>query len=364
MGVVWVARNAILEVDVAIKLIPLKKGANRTMLAARLLQEARAAAQLAHPAICRTFDFGATHHGDPFVVSELLHGETLSQALREQGRIPAVRAVQTLLPIADGLAEAHARGIVHRDVKPDNIFLVRDLASRVQPKLLDFGLAHFVDQGSKLTVAGTLLGTPDYMSPEQARGELTDFGTDIWSLCVVLYELMTGRLPFAGNTHTAIIWGVMSRDPEPTTASAAGDQALWRIIEQGLRKEAKQRWKSVRKLGQALALWLSERGVQEDLCGASLRAAWLELESGTCMPTRLAQPSQEEFTPLSRRLVDAPIPSSGDPPAARENLTGSYPELEPHGSPGLPSPAPAPPPGPTGQLSSVPLDPTHGSAVQ
>ena len=276
MGTVWIAHNVVLDVQVAIKLIRLDIASSQRMTE-RLLQEARAAARLGHPAIVRVFDFGVTRHGDPFVVMELLHGETLADLIQRESRLAAINAVQMLLPIADALATAHGKGIVHRDVKPENIFVARDESERRQPKLLDFGIASFVESGNKLTLAGAVLGTPDYMSPEQARGENdADHRTDVWSFCVVLYELLTGRVPFNGTNYNALLRAIINDKPGSIAGHAAGDQPLWKIIERGLRKDANQRWDTMRVLGEALALWLYERGVREDVCAASLKTAWLE----------------------------------------------------------------------------------------
>ncbi len=278
MGVVWVAHNEVLQVHVAIKLMRLRQeGPAPETLAARLLQEARAAAQLAHPAICRVFDFGQTEHGDPFVVIELLHGETIGDLLDREERPSAVQCVQMILPVAEGLAAAHSKGIVHRDVKPENIFISRDETTRLQPKLLDFGIARFAEVETGLTMAGTLLGTPDYMSPEQARGEEgIDARTDIWSLGVVLYEIMTGHLPFERDNYNALLFAIAHDAPPTTTSHGAGDKKLWRVIERALCKEASERWQSMREFGVALARWLYETGERVDACGASLRETWLE----------------------------------------------------------------------------------------
>ncbi len=278
MGVVWVAHNPVLDVHVAIKLIDLEASPNPKRMAERLLQEARAAARIAHPAICRVFDFGETDAGDPFIVSELLHGETLGDFLHATPRLDSLRAVQLLLPIVDGLAAAHAKGIVHRDVKPDNIFLSRDDVSRLQPKLLDFGIARLVDADHKITLDGTLLGTPDYMSPEQARGDADlDVRTDVWGVGVVLYELVTGTRPFGGDNYNALLWAIVHEAPVAVTDLGAGDAELWAILGRALAKEREARWGSMRELGVALAAWLLARGVTEDVSGGALRATWNEL---------------------------------------------------------------------------------------
>ena len=153
MGAVWRARNTSLDSPVAIKLI--RTGLNRETLGTRLLQEARAAAKLGHPAIVRVFDVGHTEHGDPFIVMELLHGESFGSLLLATNRMPATRAVQLLLPIADALSAAHGKRIVHRDLKPDNVFISNN-EGQIQPKLVDFGIAKLEkrDGGSLLTQAG------------------------------------------------------------------------------------------------------------------------------------------------------------------------------------------------------------------
>jgi eukaryotic-like serine/threonine-protein kinase len=329
MGTVWIAHNVVLDVQVAIKLIRLDIASSQRMTE-RLLQEARAAARLGHPGIVRVFDFGVTRHGDPFVVMELLHGETLADLIHRESRLSAISAVQLLLPIADALATAHGKGIVHRDVKPENIFVARDESERKQPKLLDFGIASFVESGNKLTLAGAVLGTPDYMSPEQARGENeTDHRTDVWSFCVVLYELLTGRVPFDGANYNALLRSIINDRPPSIVSHAAGDQPLWQIIERGLHKNVSQRWDTMRVLGEALALWLYERGVREDVCAASLKTAWLE--SGLS-GIRIEVGSEPNLSAaLDRATPPAPAPNTvtlAAPTAELEGVTEVAAEVE------------------------------------
>jgi serine/threonine-protein kinase len=277
MGVVWVAHSLVLGVDVALKLI--RASAAGPAVSSRMAREAHAAARLGHPALVRVFDFGWTSRGDPFLVMELVQGETLSALLGRESRVAAIRAVQMLLPIADGLRLAHDKSIVHRDIKPDNIFLAADALGRVQPKLLDFGIAK-VGPGphdSKLTGFGVVLGSPEYMSPEQALGaEDVDERTDVWSLSVVLYELVTGSLPFRRPNYNALMQAIIREAPRPISDHAAGDASLWTIIERGLAKDPPARWASMTELGEALALWLYEHGIKEDLSGNSIRAVWLD----------------------------------------------------------------------------------------
>lgn len=280
MGVVWVAHSLVLGVDVALKLI--RASASSSALSSRMAREAHAAARLGHPALVRVFDFGWTRHSDPYLVMELVQGETLAALIKREARMPAIRAVQTLLPIADGLRLAHDKGIVHRDIKPDNVFLAADTFGRRQPKLLDFGIAKVDKQiDGRLTQVGAVLGSPDYMSPEQALGlDDIDERTDIWSLSVVLYEAITGQVPFLKPNYNALMHAIINEGPTPSTECGAGDKALWHIIERGLQKQREDRFQSVTELGEALALWLYEHGIKEDLSGNSIRAVWLDTALG------------------------------------------------------------------------------------
>jgi serine/threonine-protein kinase len=276
MGEVWEARNIALDSPVAIKLI--RADLNEDSAGERLVQEARAAARLGHPAIVRVFDVGETKYSDPFIVMELLRGDNLGDLLGAEGRLPAVAAVQILLPIADALATAHLKGIVHRDIKPDNIYLAEDVNGELQPKLVDFGVAklEYAEVDSKLTMKGTIVGSPGYLAPEQARGsDSADYRVDVWAFSVVLYELVTGLPPFNGGNYNALLRSIVEDDPVPTTQHAAGDTALWQILERGLRKSAEERWPSMLEYGRALAHWAFSQGVDEDVCGTGLEAKWL-----------------------------------------------------------------------------------------
>jgi len=200
MACVWSAYHLELELPVAIKL--LKAGPKNEKLAKRLRLEARAAARLAHPSIVRVLDVAAADNGDPFIVMELLSGESLAQVLARE-RLSSVRAVQLLLPIAEALAVAHAHGIVHRDLKPGNVFLSKE-GQELQPKLLDFGIAK-MEYASlvKLTDKGTILGSPNYMSPEQVRGDDVE-----------------ARYQTAGATGPSAAAGVVTSTPHATGAQS------------------------------------------------------------------------------------------------------------------------------------------------
>jgi serine/threonine protein kinase len=273
MGAVWQARNLVLDAAVAIKLTHAELDAG---FRERLQFEARAAAGLGHPAIVRVFDVAETELGDPFIVMELLHGSTLAKLLK-RGRFAAVRAVQVVLPVVDALSSMHARGVVHRDLKPDNL-LVSFEDERVQPKILDFGIAKLNTPRTghdRLEDGDLLIGSPEYMSPEQASASSdVDYATDIWSICVVLYEAVAGETPFRARSTDALLRAIVEDEPASLVGLGVADERLWRVIRVGLSKDRSARHESMSALGRELAAWLLEQGIHEDVCGTALEAKW------------------------------------------------------------------------------------------
>lgn len=303
MGVVWVGYALALGVEVAVKLIHVNVAGS--VISSRMAREAHAAARLGHPALVRVFDFGWTNRGDPYLVMELVQGETLSAMLDREERISAIRAVQMLLPIADGLRLAHDRSIVHRDIKPDNIFMATDPLGRVQPKLLDFGIAK-VGPGNvdgRLTQMGVVLGSPEYMSPEQALGvEDVDERTDVWSLSVVLYEMVTGNVPHRKANYNALMQAIIHDDVPPMTDYESCDASLWQVVSVGLTKDRDYRWRTMAEFGEALALWLYEHGIKEDICGNSIRAVWLDGVMASRLPQLETAPPAASVATRNRRF--------------------------------------------------------------
>jgi eukaryotic-like serine/threonine-protein kinase len=304
MGDVWLAHNPTLDMDVALKVLRVDESRPdlREQMTHRLLMEARATAKLGHPAIVRIIDFGETEAGNGFYVMELLDGEDLCALIARHGHLSPAKAVRTLLPIAGALVAAHAKAIVHRDIKPENIFLARDREQNsVQPKLIDFGIAKLSGLNERVTAAGAVMGSPGYMAPEQARGEEVDTRADVWGFCVVLYETITGRLPFEGRNFFALMRAIVEDEPAPASGGDAGDEVLWSVIRRGLEKDPGKRWQTMRQLGCALASWLVERGIAEDICGAQLSTLWLQPEG------EVGQPPQDPFVSvsISRKAVDS-----------------------------------------------------------
>lgn len=327
MGAVWRAFNLQLEAPVAIKL--LRAGMDSVELGERLRVEARAAAKLVHPNIVRIFDIGESETGEPFIVMELLDGESMRDIL-VRGSLSAVNAVQLLLPVAEALALAHSRGVVHRDIKPDNVFIA-DVGDTVQPKLLDFGIAKVTSTaavgGATITNTGTVLGSPEYMSPEQAMGRSDiDHRCDVWSFCVVLYEAVAGHTPFADSTTQAILRAVVQDEAIPLEMVANVDSKLSELVARGLSKDREARPQSMFELGQALAAWLFEQGAQEDATGAALEYKWLGRAAETADSSRGQAGSAPRVRHDEATLVSVVNPApfvtstgpSGTPPRRRQ----------------------------------------------
>jgi len=313
MGFVWVARSMALDVDVALKMLrPEIAGAEAVE---RMAREARTAAQLGHPAMVRVLDFGRSERGEPFLAMELLQGEELQTMLLREQRLTPERAAALLLPVIDGLGTAHEKGIVHRDIKPANIFIASDGQGRIQPKVLDFGIAKLdrTHVDTRLTQIGAVLGSPQYLSPEQAEGlDDVDQRSDIWAVGVLLYELVTGAPPFEASNYNALIRKILRDAPRPTSELGAGDAQFWTIIERCLKKAPEQRWASMWELGESLALWLFERGVRVDAASRSLKHDWLE--SGVTglqiLVTSDAPDARSEPPRAMVELISAPVTPS------------------------------------------------------
>src|SRR5213083_568131 len=258
MGDVYLATDMTAGRKAALKLLPEHFTSDAERLK-RFQQEAHALVGLNHPNILTVYEIGEDH-STHYIASELIEGETLRQRLM-RGRMEVGEAVDVAIQVASALAAAHETGIVHRDIKPENIMLRPD----GYVKVLDFGIAKLAEQEVPVTMPrdealllvetnlGSVLGTVRYMSPEQACGDHVDQSTDIWSLGVVLYEMLTGHAPFTGDTPQDVMFSILEKEPPPLMHYVArGPAELQQIISKTLRKDRCQRYRSAHELLQAL----------------------------------------------------------------------------------------------------------------
>jgi serine/threonine-protein kinase len=264
MGAVWAARNEATGADVALKVLRPDKEASEEAIA-RFRHEARLGAMLAHRSITRVYDFVEEPDGTLILVMELLRGETLEAYYKSKGSLSNEEAVAIIVPILSALEHAHEHDVVHRDIKPQNIYLHIDPDGQVTPKLLDFGIAK-VPEANFHTLFGRVLGTPAYMSPEQIRASQDiDGRSDLFGVGVVLYEIISGTCPFDAAAPSAALANVLETpvDPDPRI-----DPRLWLEIERAMAKQPYERHATANELSNALR---SATGKTEAELVASLR---------------------------------------------------------------------------------------------
>lgn len=339
MGAVLFARDPAIGRVVAIKLI--QSAAHLTPLQReryheRFYREASAAGRLHHPGIAAVYDVGHMEDGTPFIVMEYVRGRTLREVLHSED-LGIEQTLQIARDVLDALSYAHSQGIIHRDIKPSNIIITPDFHA----KIMDFGIAHVL--GSELTSEDDILGSPSYMAPEQLSKGAIDQRTDLFSLAVVLYRILTGKLPFMGDSFAAIAQSVLSEDPAPPHVVAPSvPLGLSRVVARCMAKDPAQRFPSANAVQQALTTF--------EIVG--------DLEDGA-EPSR-AVPSRNRWLAVSLALligavlvfrltmtVHAPMPpdeTEPAPPAAAEGaeVEGPEPEAPLRAVDPSPSPLPAP----------------------
>jgi len=253
MGVVYRARDRQLDEVVALKLLRPEALASDPTLLERFKQEIKLARRITHRNVLRTHDFGEAA-GVPYISMEYLEGVTLKDLVRNRGALPLGVGLSIAKQMCHGLGAAHEGGVVHRDVKPQNMLILPETA---ELKIMDFGISRVssVEPASPgLTTAGTVMGTPDYMPPEQAQGRPADFRSDLYSLAVVLFEVFTGQLPFEGETPMAVVMAhVQQPPPRPRSVSPTLPVELEAVVLKGLQKDPAKRWQSAAEVLAALS---------------------------------------------------------------------------------------------------------------
>jgi serine/threonine-protein kinase len=298
MGVVFAAEDADSGRKIALKVLHPAELNEENLR--RFRREARAAHRLRHTNICQVLAYGALADGSPYMVMELLQGETLRMRLRTQGVLPVSSAVMIALQVLDGLGEAHSRGVVHRDVKPGNVFLLSGRGKAPSVKLIDFGLAKLLptwghtsqpEDTTLITKTGVTLGTPHYLSPEQIEGlRDVDQRTDVWAAGLVLYEMVTGKKAFHGQNYQRLAASIAAEEPVSMRA-IRGDvpSELEDVVRTAIRKDKRARFANASQFREALIE-----------CWARVRAASLLRPKTAAVPARRTrQPSSDVETEVN-----------------------------------------------------------------
>jgi Tol biopolymer transport system component len=329
MGEVYKAKDTRLERIVAVKVLP-QHLSSSPEIRQRFEREAKTVSQFSHSHICALYDVGREGETE-YLVMEYLEGETLSERLA-RGSLPLEQTLRFGTEIADALDKAHRQGIVHRDLKPGNVMITKSGV-----KLLDFGLAKAMSQpvqqsgatslptvmgtGQNLTQEGTILGTFQYMAPEQLEGKEADARTDIFAFGCLLYEMATGRKAFSGSSQASLISAIMKEDPAPiSTIQPMAPAALDRVVRKSLAKDPEDRWQNAADLGSELR-WISEGGSQTGIAAPAVagrrRRAWLPWAAAVLLAAagfglgRVLAP--ERPGPVLRSSIDLPAKMDLDP---------------------------------------------------
>jgi serine/threonine protein kinase len=294
MGDVWVARNEATMAELAVK--TLQRTERSPIHDERFRREARLSATISHRNVVRVFDLVDESDGTLGLVMELLRGSTLEDAMKERGPLPGIQAVAVALTVLSAMHHVHQKGIVHRDMKPANVFFAVEPDGHVIPKLLDFGIAKLPAAGSALTMDGSVLGTPHYMSPEQIRGQELDGRSDMFSFAVVILEMLTGLQVFHRESAAASLAAVLEHevDPDPRI-----EPRLWLALSRALAKRPYERYASCAEFADALRA--SIEAADEDLAHAlqELRPRTDATSSSSTSPSSMALSSLD----LPRRAV-------------------------------------------------------------
>ncbi len=355
MGTVYLCEHTTILKKFAVKVLSAELS-QRPDHVDRFLREARASSMISHPNVVEITDFGQTPGGAPFFVMEYLHGEDLSDTLAREGKLPWRRAKQVMLQICAALHAAHEQGIVHRDMKPGNVLRVEQAGNQDFCKVLDFGIAKVTSNEVKdrtLTQSGTVIGTPEYMSPEQGWGNPVDHRGDIYASGVILFELLAGKVPFSGNSLMEILNRHMYEVPDVEGAGIPED--IGRIILKAMQKDRELRFQSMQEFINALeAIGTGAATVQ--VVDEEIQTPWGQ--QVTARFSAVKEPPAEEnkksstpiFIGLGSLVVGAAVafvmmsngeqPQAPAPPPAEAPAKAETPAEKPAEKPATPEPTP------------------------
>jgi eukaryotic-like serine/threonine-protein kinase len=314
MSAVYHATHLRLDKPVAIKVMARELASNQEALE-RFRREARVTSGLGHPHIIQVFDFGNTSTGEPYLVMELLEGEDLDHRLRRVGRLPPAQVASIVKQVASALSSTHAKGVVHRDLKPGNIFLVQVAGEEDFVRVLDFGISKMRSAATKLTRTSSIMGTPNYMSPEQAKGKTDDIDerTDQWALACIAWECLSGVGPFLGENVPSVLFQIVHEPPPSLLPKVAGlPPQVEDVLVRALAKDKADRFPSMTEFSIALTTALSGTSCMhsptaavalptmrfaegEDWASQPLKATTLTRSAGELDPIRDEPPRDERF---------------------------------------------------------------------
>ncbi|MBS2018271.1 MAG: serine/threonine protein kinase [Deltaproteobacteria bacterium] len=334
MGSVYKALQPAMNRMVAVKILH-PKLANRKDLVSRFRREARAMSHLTHPNTVKVYLYGELEDGSLYIVMEFLEGKNLNQTVRSEGPMTIERGLPILIQACNALEEAHRAGIIHRDLKPENIFITQQGGMKDYAKVLDFGLAKVTEREMRpgsiiLTQEGMVFGTPEFMSPEQAQGKSLTAASDIYSLAVILYEVLTGKLPFEAKNPMEYIQLHVTQKPKPISERVPGKTfppILWTVLGKALEKKPEDRFGSAAEFAHALQAVLN--GATEIPPYADGQAKPTIQSGSQPVPTPIAQPAQIV------KVADPKAPGAGVPVAARSSPLPAVPGVAGRPSIGL-----------------------------
>jgi serine/threonine-protein kinase len=326
MGAVYEGVQIRLERRVAIKLMARELAAN-TEAIARFRREAEVTSQLGHPHIVQVFDFGAAPSGEPYIVMEFLEGEDLEKRIQRVGTLPLAAASHIIRQVASALSATHAKGIVHRDLKPANVFLLSVEGETDFVKVVDFGISKVRSATTKLTAALAVMGTPNYMAPEQAEGRVGDIDarTDQWALACIAYELLAGRPPFVGENVASLLYQVIHQAPSPISQMNPGLPAgVEGVLRRALSKTQAERFQTLTEFSRAFEGAASGKVVPATMAGPGAAAAPVAAAaSGAAIgraPTMASQPGIPPVTTFSSAAGEASEPDVALPARPKRGL--------------------------------------------
>ena len=339
MGVVYLAEHVVIEKKIALKVL-FPDLTRRADLVQRFMQEAKSASRIGHENVIDITDFGQSPEGYVFIAMEYLSGQDLGQVLKASGPMPWDRAQPIVVQIVKALRAAHERGIIHRDMKPENIFVIPRDDGREFVKVLDFGIAKVMgleEDVPRLTRTGMIFGTPEYMSPEQAQGQHVDHRVDIYAVGCIMFQMLTGRVPFKADSFMGILSKHMMEVPEsPRGLNAAIEPGIEAVILKAMEKDPARRFQTMRELLQALL----PAGTGADPSGA------VSISSGMAIPrtgvpsvspvSRVSLPDGSPVSELARTGTVAGVAPRSSAPAA---APGAGPAVSPPAT-GKPAPLP------------------------